>query len=800
MPDIIITPGSGLIDFYPSNKTASIFTSGNDLAFANPSGNFEFISGNIGIGTTTPSGKLTVVGSGIFTTLTTGLLPNALLYAYSAVSGDTVLNVEGTNGSLFSIVDSLSGTLMAVNNSAGLPVFEVFSDDSIVAGRFNQNDFVISSGGNVGIGTSSPVSKLQVSGLITANSGNFTNSLQLNGTGVSISGHTHTASNITDFNSAVSGLLPTIANSGDNRVLTSTGSSVGINAESGLTFDGTSLSSPILVSTNASALEGGEIQLAKAPSGSTSGNNVIIDVYQNQIRFFEQGGTNRGYYIDITSGGAGVATNLAAGGGGGGVNITNPSDNRVLTSTGSSSGINAEAGLTFDGNTLIATGNAYISQIIIDSNTVKANARNLILLPSGGYASTTYNPSGAIVANLGGSERGLGAVDLQLVRSNDNQVASGQYSVILGGSSNRAESSRSIILAGNTNAITGVQAQNACCGGASNTITGPGIVGFGANHSFVYGNLNLCRGQSSIVFGERCSLRHGPFSSILGGYSNSLSGLAADTPGYCTIAGGLQNTLIGAYGNFIGAGGGNTINALDGLSDANYSSAIVAGDVNTTYATYSFIGGGDYNTISASGGRSVIVGGNNNTVTASQYSSIGGGKENVITANYYSHIPGGYQAKTTKYGELSHAAGKFANAGDAQHTVLVARTTTVDNTANKLLFLDDGDPAGSPQRLLIPAQTTWTFEIKLSAYNDTDSAAAGWIYRGVIKRDGSNNTSLVGSIVEENWKDTAMSSATSSVVADDTNEALEIRVTGLLSKNIRWVAVIDISQVSYSAI
>lgn len=42
---------------------------------------------------------------------------------------------------------------------------------------------------------------------ITASSGNFTSSLQLNGTGVSISGHTHTSSNITDFNNSVSGLV-----------------------------------------------------------------------------------------------------------------------------------------------------------------------------------------------------------------------------------------------------------------------------------------------------------------------------------------------------------------------------------------------------------------------------------------------------------------------------------------------------------------------------------------------------------------------------------------------------------------
>jgi len=49
---------------------------------------------------------------------------------------------------------------------------------------------------------------VSTSGLVTANSGNFTSSLQVNGTGVSISGHTHTASNITDFDSSVSGLLP----------------------------------------------------------------------------------------------------------------------------------------------------------------------------------------------------------------------------------------------------------------------------------------------------------------------------------------------------------------------------------------------------------------------------------------------------------------------------------------------------------------------------------------------------------------------------------------------------------------
>jgi hypothetical protein len=46
------------------------------------------------------------------------------------------------------------------------------------------------------------------------------------------------SSSITNFNSGVSGLLPNIANSGNNRILTSDGSNIGINANSNLYFSG----------------------------------------------------------------------------------------------------------------------------------------------------------------------------------------------------------------------------------------------------------------------------------------------------------------------------------------------------------------------------------------------------------------------------------------------------------------------------------------------------------------------------------------------------------------------------------
>jgi len=61
------------------------------------------------------------------------------------------------------VVDDLSDSLMSVNNSAGLPVLEVFADDRIVAGQYGQNDFVVVNN-KVGIGTNNPVAKLHVTG------------------------------------------------------------------------------------------------------------------------------------------------------------------------------------------------------------------------------------------------------------------------------------------------------------------------------------------------------------------------------------------------------------------------------------------------------------------------------------------------------------------------------------------------------------------------------------------------------------------------------------------------------------
>jgi hypothetical protein len=56
------------------------------------------------------------------------------IYAYK--SGSTVLDIQGSQGQLFSVTDALSGSLMSVNDVSGLPILEVFSDDRVVMGTY----------------------------------------------------------------------------------------------------------------------------------------------------------------------------------------------------------------------------------------------------------------------------------------------------------------------------------------------------------------------------------------------------------------------------------------------------------------------------------------------------------------------------------------------------------------------------------------------------------------------------------------------------------------------------------------
>jgi hypothetical protein len=83
-----------------------------------------------------------------------------------------------------------------------------------------------------------------------------------------------------------------------------------------LVSPGDIVSNGYLKSLSSSGDEGGEIFLARSQANTTLDGGITIDSYQNKIRFFEQGGSARGAYIDLTQCSGGAGTNLLSGGGG----------------------------------------------------------------------------------------------------------------------------------------------------------------------------------------------------------------------------------------------------------------------------------------------------------------------------------------------------------------------------------------------------------------------------------------------------------------------------------------------------
>ena len=92
-------------------------------------------------------------------TITQDASGSIVLQGSGSINRTNLFAVDGNNGRLFSIDDDLSDSLFSVNTIAGLPVIEAFANNTVVIGQYGQNVLVVT-GSRVGIGTSSPLSKL----------------------------------------------------------------------------------------------------------------------------------------------------------------------------------------------------------------------------------------------------------------------------------------------------------------------------------------------------------------------------------------------------------------------------------------------------------------------------------------------------------------------------------------------------------------------------------------------------------------------------------------------------------------
>jgi hypothetical protein len=171
-----------------------------------------------------------------------------------------------------------------------------------------------------------------------------------------------------------------------------------LGSNSALSFDKSSgiFSTKQISVTGSVGDEGGEILLAKPSTNTTLvGTGITIDSYQNRLRFFEQGGSARGAYIDLTECAGGVGTNLL-----------NPTSTPDTTARNTANAAFIQANASFlQANTPSATANSaasYANSAFLRANTPSATANSAAI-----YANAAFTrANNSLDANNGGTVTG----------------------------------------------------------------------------------------------------------------------------------------------------------------------------------------------------------------------------------------------------------------------------------------------------------------------------------------------------------------------------------------------------------
>lgn len=290
------------------------------------------------------------------------------------------------------------------------------------------------------------------------------------------------------------------------------------------------------------------------------------------------------------------------------------------------------------------------------------------LFPSKGKNEGTFanyqNGLRAIIA--GGDENRTSSSYASILGGFANNV-SGTYATIAGGQANNAQGAWAFVGGGaNNRALANYSSISA---GGNNVISANGMyatIGGGKDHqanglySFIGGgNANIAQGLNSTIGGGQSNRATQDNSLVVGGSSNSATGFNS------VVVGGNSN---GNNAEFSFLGGGRS-NLLIG------SSSIIVGGISNTISlnsTRSLIGGGDSNMIthssSGTSSYSIILGGNKNTITNSNFASVTGGRGNDIAGANFAFVASGDNNDIAS-GAINSAivAGRNHNIGDADY-------------------------------------------------------------------------------------------------------------------------------------
>lgn len=268
---------------------------------------------------------------------------------------------------------------------------------------------------------------------------------------------------------------------------------------------------------------------------------------------------------------------------------TAPTSGKVLgySSAGVSDWVTASGGLT--NFTEARSTTAPNTATNVDSLTAVASTTDadISIVPKGNGAFQLAIPDNTAT---GGNKRGQYAVDLQMSRSNTNQVASANYSSVLGGQNNRATGVQSTVAGGINNLSSGAYSFTAgyqCTASLDSAISLGYINTASGNTSIALGYQNTASNSYSVSIGRACT-SSGVASVSIGEGANSGSN--------SSIAIGYQASTFNTVSNRISFGGGDygygynqkSILIVTGQTTDTTTTTLTVRSASTTNASFQF--------------------------------------------------------------------------------------------------------------------------------------------------------------------------------------------------------------------
>ena len=319
---------------------------------------------------------------------------------------------------------------------------------------------------------------------------------------------------------------------------------------------------------------------------------------------------------------------------------------------------------------------------------------------------------------------------------------------------------------------------NAVAIGNGTTASGEMSIGLGRNavasgqYSFAGGNVATATHTSSLAIGAA--------TDALATAANAIGFAAQATADYATAIGQARAAGINSFAAAItnntstyGATGANSI-AMGIQAKASSARGVAIGAYATSSSTSIALSTGWNNiTTTASGSNSVAIGGNTSATSPGSYAF-------------------GQQSSSAIRGKYAYAAGRFAANGDAQGGQFILRCSTTDATPT--LLRTNGDPADAGNQIVALSDTCITFDGTITAMQNGAQSYASWRVEGLLVNDGGTTTVANSAItVIDNQSSWGLT-----LTADNGNSALAITFTGEAAHNIRTVANIRTSEVTYA--